>query len=250
MSVNLVRPATADGLFLWVMHRFAEVFEEHAIVKGGMALRLFDCPRSTTDVDYVFVPFTSKNEIVAQLKVVLAEVEGGTVEVKVQSKMIRASLRVDAVAIQIEANVDIECPSVAVPTASFAMGQGQPSRLVRVMSLERALAHKLAAWNERRLLRDLYDVYYLTVRLGAEPDREALLQRLQHVESRLPALKKRKSMTLSGLLVDLGNARDGLEEARVRDELAPVLPKDEVEGLVPRLRAAITKVIEGLSRFA
>src|SRR5690606_32573003 len=107
-----------------------------------------------------------------------------------------------------------------------------------------------AAWNERRLLRDLYDVYYLAVRLGAVPEVDALRQRLQRVESRLPALKQRKSMTLAELLVDLGKARDGLDEASVRDELAPVLPVDEVEALVPRLRAAITKVIEGLSRLA
>jgi hypothetical protein len=63
MTVPLQRPATVDGLFLWVMHRFAEVFEEHAVLKGGIALRLLDCPRSTTDIDYVFVPFRSKTGI-------------------------------------------------------------------------------------------------------------------------------------------------------------------------------------------
>ena len=34
MSARLDRPATRDGLFLWIMHRFAEVFEEHAVIKG------------------------------------------------------------------------------------------------------------------------------------------------------------------------------------------------------------------------
>ena len=47
MTARLDRPATRDGLFLWVMHRFAEVFENHAVLKGGMALRLVDCPRRT-----------------------------------------------------------------------------------------------------------------------------------------------------------------------------------------------------------
>ena len=37
MKPILQRPATAQGLFVWVLHRFAEVFEEHAVVKGGIA---------------------------------------------------------------------------------------------------------------------------------------------------------------------------------------------------------------------
>lgn len=248
MKPLLSRPATADGLFLWVLHRFAEVFEEHAIVKGGIALRLYDCPRSTTDIDYVFVPFESKNDVVDRLRSVLQEIDGAQVDVVVHSEMIRARLLVDDAAIQIEANVDLECPSTAIPTASFAMAQGQPSRVVRVMALDRSLANKLAAWNERRLLRDLYDVYYLAVRLGAAPDMGALEQRLKHVESRLPALKRRKSMSLDELTAALRAALEDLDDAAVRDELAPVLPADEVQGLVPRLRAGITKVIERLER--
>lgn len=248
MKTRLDRPATADGLFVWVLHRFAGVFEEHAIVKGGIALRLHDCPRSTTDIDYVFVPFRSKKEVVAKLARVLAEIEGADVAVEVHSKMIRARFAVDDAAIQIAANVDVECPSVAVPTASFALRQGQPSRLVRVMALDRALAHKLAAWNERRLLRDLYDIYYLAARLGARPDEVALRRRLTKIESRLPALKNRKSMTMPEFTATLRKALDALDDAAVRDQLAPVLPVDEVEGLLPRLRAGVTKVIEGLER--
>ena len=94
MTVPLQRPATADGLFLWVMHRFAEVFEEHAVLKGGIALRLLDCPRSTTDIDYVFVPFRSRAEIVDRVRHVLAELSGATVEVAVHSKMLRARVTV------------------------------------------------------------------------------------------------------------------------------------------------------------
>ena len=48
---------TRDELFVQIMHRFAEAFEDHAIIKGGMALRLLDSPRATTDIDYVFVPY-------------------------------------------------------------------------------------------------------------------------------------------------------------------------------------------------
>ncbi|MEQ1631065.1 MAG: nucleotidyl transferase AbiEii/AbiGii toxin family protein [Planctomycetota bacterium] len=244
MKARLSRPATADGLFVWVLHRFAEVFEEHAIVRGGVALRLLDCPRSTTDVDYVFVPFRSKNEILASIRGVLSEIEGASIEVRVHSKTIRASVRLDAVAIAIEASVGMECPSMAVATAGLAIAEGQPSRLVRVMGIDRALTHKLAAWNERRLLRDLFDVYYLVARLGAKPELDVLRKRLSKFESRLPVLRKRKSMTLSVFAAELQREVDAVEEGRIADELAPVLPADELAGLVPRLRAAVLRVVE------
>ncbi len=244
MTVPLKRPATPDGLFLWVMHRFAEAFEEHAIIKGGLALRLFDCPRSTTDIDYVFAPFRSKNEIRARIERVLAEIEGAGVEVATHSKMLRARVRVDAAAIQIEANVAQACPTTAVPTAGFATAQGQPSRIVRVMALNHALAHKLAAWNERRLLRDLYDCYFLTSRLGETPDLDALDARLARIESRLPRLRSRSKMTRGELAAELRAAAEALTQDALRQELAPILPLDELEGLIPRLRSALVKVAE------
>lgn len=247
MSVPLIRPATVDGLFLWVMHRFAEEFEEHAVVKGGLALRLLDCPRSTTDIDYVFVPYTSKKEILEQFAAVLDEIDGAEVDIKLHSKMIRASLKVDDASIQIEASVETSCPSEAVPTASLALDVGQPSRLVRVMAMDHALAHKLAAWNERRLLRDLYDVYFLVVRQGARPEMATLESRLGRVQSRLPQLKKRRSMTVDDLRRELLEAADQIDDTAIRNELAPVLPPDEVEGLRRRLRSAVVRAAEFLS---
>lgn len=114
------------------------------------------------------------------------------------------------------------------------------------MAVDRALAHKLAAWNERRLLRDLYDVYYLAVRLGAVPELAVLQQRLQQVESRLPALRRRRTMSLAELLAALQAAVAALDEESLRDELAPILPADELAGLILRLRGGVVKVVEGL----
>jgi hypothetical protein len=246
MKPLLPRPATAQGLFVWVLHRFAEAFEEHAVLKGGIALALHDCPRTTTEIDYVFVPFESKKEVVDRLRELLQEIEGAHVKVEVHSKRIRAELRVDDAAIQIEANVDLECPSVALPTAGLARAQGQPSRLVRVMRLDRALAHKIAAWNERRLLRDLYDIYYLVARLDIRPDMNALRARLARIESRRPELRRRKSMTVQELATALETAAQELDEARLANELAPILPVVELEGLIPRLRGGVVKLVEHL----
>lgn len=244
MSTPLTRPATPDGLFLWVLHRFSEVFEEHAVLKGGIALRLFECPRATNDIDYVFVPFRSKTAVVGRLQEVLGEIEGAQVEVATHSKMVRADLRVDGASIQIEVNVDLDCPVMAVPTTAFATAQGQPARLVRVMRLDCALAHKLAAWNERRLLRDLYDAYFLTARLGAAPDLRILDKRLLRIESRLPRMAKRKRMTRAELAAELRQGIADASDRALRDELEPVLPATELVGLLPRIRAAVVRLAE------
>jgi predicted nucleotidyltransferase component of viral defense system len=242
MTTILERPATPDRLFLWIMHRFAEVFEDHAILKGGMALRLLDSPRSTTAIDYVFVPYTSKKEVREQIERVLGELEN--VEVSIHSKMLRAEIRIDEAAIQLEVNVAPQCAAIPMATGGFARTQGQPSRVVRIMSLGCALAHKLAAWNERRLLRDLYDCYFLSSRLGENPDLEVLDTRLGSVSSRLPRLRKVQRMSRADLALELREAAGNLTQESLNEELAGILPAEELAGLAPRVKAAITKIAE------
>lgn len=246
MTAPIRRPATAEGLMLWIMHRFGEVFAQHAILRGGMALRLYDCPRSTTDIDYVFVPFASKNDIATDIRRTLRELANAVVEVRLHSKMLRATVALDDARVQVEASVATVCASEPMGTGSFAASLGQPSQIVRVMSPGLALAHKLAAWNERRLHRDLYDVYFLRTRAGAALDRATLVERLANVESRLPALRKTKSMTRDELAHELRSAADSLDRATVEAELRPLLPEPELAGLVPRLRAAMIGVAEQL----
>ncbi|MEM6675918.1 MAG: nucleotidyl transferase AbiEii/AbiGii toxin family protein [Planctomycetota bacterium] len=248
MTPPIERPATTEGLFLWVMHRFAEIFGHRAILKGGMALRLFDCPRSTTDIDYVFVPHTSKKEIEAEVQSALQELEDATVDVKLHSTMLRAIVALDEASIQVEASVDVECESEPVATASFAAAHGQPSRVVRVMSGSHALAHKLAAWNERRLHRDLYDAYFLRTRLGWTPDRGVLESRLGEVRSRLPALRSTRTMSLDRFAGELRKAAEGLDEDDLLSELAALLPPEETAGLAARLRATLVGLADGLDR--
>ncbi len=244
MTVPLQRPATSDGLFLWVMHRFAEAFEDHAILKGGIALRLFGCSRSTTDIDYVFVPFRSKKDARGLIEEILGEIDGAVVEVATHSKMLRARVRVDSAVIQVEVNVDTECPAIPVPTEAMAIAEGQPSRIVRVMALDVALANKLAAWNERRLLRDLYDCYFLAGRLGEKPDLETLDRRPSRVESRLPRLEKQTRTTREELASELRAALESLTDDAIRDELSPILPEDELVALIPRIRPVIVRIAE------
>jgi predicted nucleotidyltransferase component of viral defense system len=235
---------TQDQLFLWVMHRFSKAFEEHAIMKGGMALRLLDSPRSTTDIDYVFVPFSSKKDVRPRIQAVLEELDGAEVTVRVHSKMIRAELRTEEAAIQVEADVMPACRSTPMSTGAFARAAGHPAQVVRIMDLSVALAHKLAAWNERRLLRDLYDAHFLFSRAGAKPDREVLEERLANVVSRLPQLKKKKRMTRGELNAALRNAVLEISEGSVQAELGPLLPPAELAGLPQRMRVSLSGLVQ------
>ncbi len=238
---------TNDELMAWVMHRFSDVFRERAIIKGGMALRLLDSPRFTNDIDYVFVRYDSKKAVAAKIREVLGELEGARIKMDVHSKMIRADIRFDGAAIQIEANVAVDCPSVPMATGEFARSVGQPSRVVRIMAPDVALAHKIAAWNERRIARDLYDVYFLSARAGAKPDQGVLSSRLARFESRLPKLRKKKSMSFEELVAALSLARDTIDDELVEDELGPLVSVEERAGLALRIKAALAGVIEGLS---
>lgn len=246
MSAPVPRPATTDGLFLWIMHRFAEVFEEHAVIKGGMALRLLDSPRATNDIDYVFVPFESKLDVRADIERVLAELEDAEVAITTHSTMLRADVRVDDVAVQVEVSVATACRSAAMATAGFAESLGQPSHVVRVMSWDVALAHKLAAWCERRLLRDLYDVYFLFARLQERPDLDVLDERLGSLRSRLPRLKGRAALTRAEFAEELREVAGAIDAALIDQELSPLLEPEEVAGLDMRMRAGLTKLAEWL----
>lgn len=243
MTDQPTRPASQDALFLWVMHRFSEVFEDHAVIKGGMALKLLDSPRHTMDIDYVFVPFTSKKDIQSRIEKVLAELEGATVNMELHSRMLRADLRLDDAAIMIEANVSGECDSIPMATGGFANSLGQPSRVVRIMDPSLALAHKIAAWNERRLLRDLYDCYFLVNRAGTSPDLNALDIRLNKIQSRLPRLRDVRCMSREDMAAELQQAAMGLSDAALIQELGGILPPEELAGLVFRIRTSVEKVV-------
>ena len=244
--MKVSRPATVDGLFLWVLHRFAEELGAGAVLKGGIALRLLESPRSTTDIDFVFVPFESKKAVAVLIERILGDLDDAAVEVRIHSKMVRATVALDEAAIQVEVNVAPACPTTTLITGEFARRQGQPSRVVAVMDFDAALSDKLAAWNERRLVRDLYDGYFLVSRLGSKIDEGRLDARLRKVESRIPRLRGRRRMTREEIARELREALEALTDEGVATELAGQLPPEELVGLAARIRSVLFGLVERL----
>jgi len=235
---------TGDYIFLWLMHNISEKFKHHAILKGGMMLRLLDCPRKTIDLDYVFVPFNSKKEITAGLLEIVNNIEGAKITKTLNSKSLRIIIQVKKTTIQIDANVSDSCKSTTITTSSLARKVNEQPHVIRIMSFDVALSHKLAAWNERRLIRDLYDIYYIYKIIGVFPDLEILKSRLTKIESRLPAMKKIKTMSLEKFKTDLSYSIRNLSIKDMKKELIPLLNEAFSIDLELKIKSGIIELIE------
>lgn len=237
-----------EKLMTEIINLFADKFGNHAILKGGMELRLLDCPRFTNDLDYQFVPYVSKNDVKDVILAELRNIPDTTVSLSAYSTCIRFMILRAAERVQVEVNVAIDCKTQVLSTASLARIHQLQPRLIRAMRLDCALAHKLAAWNERELIRDLYDTSFLTTMLDVLPDMDTMRMRLSDVKLR----QGRKTITA---VMSIGTLCDRLEAAaarldsdmvaiELRDYFAPV----ELAGLELKIRVAIHKVVDFLRR--
>jgi predicted nucleotidyltransferase component of viral defense system len=232
-----------EGLMVLIINHLADKFATNAILKGGMELRLLDCPRFTNDLDYVFVPYSSKKTIKDLIYNALKEIPNCDVSYSVNSKCIRYLVIHETIRVQIEINVALECKSQELTTSSLARPKNQPIKIIRVMELSCALAHKLAAWNERGLVRDLFDAYYLAVILQVTPDKDVLLHRLGRIENRHGSGKK-ASMSLSVFIEKLKAESTRLNQKIIENELRDYLTISELPGLDKKIIGGILKIIE------
>lgn len=225
-----------EGLLVRLLHHIGQELPVQGIVKGGLVLRLLDCPRRTNDLDLVLVPYGSKRDAAPKLRRILETFPCDRMDIATHSTAIRARVRQGTVVAQVEASVAEECPSLPMSTSSLAAQHRELPRVVRVMRFEDALAHKLGAWMDRRLMRDLYDIFYWHGVQGVMPDSEVLRTRLASVRSRKgPA----KSWSLDRLRESLLQGVEGLSDDDLRSELQPVLPETELVGLSVRIRGVV-----------
>lgn len=236
-----------ESLMIWLINEIAQKSGNHAILKGGMVLRLLDCPRYTNDLDYVFVPFRSKKEIVPYFEKVLSQLEGAKTEIIFHSTSVRIKIHYKDYRTQIEANVMEDCKSQAIDTEKFSTRNQQfSSRVIRVMSLDWALANKLAAWNERGLVRDIYDIYFIHQILGIMPDLEILKKRLNkiHYSKSKKSLNQSKTMSLPDFLEKLNQAATDLTFQSVEKELADAMTSVSLSGLDYKIKIGIKSLVE------
>ena len=209
-----------------------------------MVLRVLGSPRLTNDLDYVFVPYKSKKDIVDEILTCLRSIEGADLEYSLNSKCLRVILTVDQTTIQIEAKVAMEVETTTTSTRLFSSQFNLPPRIIHVVDTDVALANKLAAWNERRLVRDIYDVWFL-LRMNATPATVTLAKRLQKpIYSRLVKKQDYFPGETCSEFYDFIRAKAAeLSDKQIADELSDYLAPDETAGLALLFRAALARLL-------
>lgn len=236
---------STEALLAWIVDFFADNFGNSAILKGGMSLRLMHSPRYTNDVDYIFVPFDSKKDAKSLVEGALSRVEGLLFESTINSKALRILVEYGGRQAQIEINTEKECPSIPMSSSLLTTPYGRPARIVRVMEPGVSFAHKIAAWNERELMRDLYDVYQYESLFKAVPRMDVLLMRLKKARSYKNVVAAKD---LDGLVDKLRVCAENLTEESF-GELVPLLESSELAGLSFRIRPAILALCDKLKKL-
>ena len=226
-----------------VVDLFAQRFDKKAILRGGMVLRVLGSPRLTNDLDYVFVPYKPKKDIVEEIVACLKTIDGAALDYTLNSKCLRVVLTVDKTTIQVEAKVAMKVDTTTASTRLFSSQFDLPPRIIHVVDTGVALANKIAAWNERRLIRDIYDIWFF-LQMNASPDIATLEKRLRKPEySRL--VKKDDyftGLTCSDFYDFLREEVGKLTDEKIANELSDYLPPQETAGLGLLFRAALVKL--------
>jgi predicted nucleotidyltransferase component of viral defense system len=235
-----------EAFMIYIINLFADKFKNHAVLKGGMELRLLNCPRHTNDIDYTFVPFSSKKEVRALLQKELDGLEGIRAELSLNSKCLVCRLRREGVRIQVEINAARECKSEEMSTMDISKTHQQQGRIIRAMRLDAALAFKLAAWNERRIARDLYDIYFISTLADIRPDRAVLEERLSEVTPPKGVKGGKKSMTVEEFTAELEGQIKSMDVKALKKQLMDYLAPDHLPGLDYKIKVSLGSIVEYL----
>jgi len=233
-----------EALLAWLMVWMSSTFPAQAVLKGGMVLRLLESVRNTNDLDWVFLPFESRKDVAPLVRAELDKVKGLSYIERLDSRSLQYRIEYGGQRGQIEISAKEQCKSIAMSSARFAAQHGLVGGIVRVMEPSVALAHKLAAWNERRLYRDLYDVWFLHRIQKVTPDMPTLLERLTHVVQKR---MKPGAMTLAEFCAELNVAADQVTAQGLREELGGSMPESDLDGMDVQIAVALRILAERLA---
>lgn len=230
-------------LLATVLDLFASEFADKALLRGGMVLKVMGSARYTNDLDYLFVPYKSKKDILSKILSCLKKIEGGSIKYSLNSQCLRIFLSVEETSIQIEVKVALEVKSIVVSTKLFSPQYNLPKRLIHIVDHSVSMANKLAAWNERRLARDLYDIWFF-LQMNITADYETLTKRLE--KSRYSTLIKKEDRFKGNNIpefYDFVRSKLGeLSDTEIEQQLSDYLPPNELAGLIPLIRSGFVKL--------
>ena len=173
----------------------------------------------------------------------LQRIDDAHVTYTLNSKCLRVALSRHDVSVQIEVKTARDLPVSLVSNRDLARQYGLPPRLIPVVDYPVALADKMAAWNERRLVRDVYDIWFY-LRMGVRPDVASLERRLakpaySRLLERTEHFRGTKAESFYSFLREWVQELTGRE---IEAGLGDYLPPDELVGLGMRFRAELAKL--------
>jgi hypothetical protein len=130
---------------------------------------------------------------------------------------------------------------MVLTSAPLARIHHREARAIQVMDFSVALANKLSAWLDRRLMRDWYDIHFF-LNMGVKPDLEVLEKRLKKpVYARnVQAFWGKPPIAIPAFLEFLKGETLKLEDGKVSEALSDILPETERIGLALRIKASVT----------
>lgn len=236
-----------EELLVRLLGELAVQFKNELILKGGMLLRLLNSPRSTQDLDYIWIRTKKRTLFAEDLKIFLESLGDIKVpDVKANSRGIFIEVLHPSSGLKAKIEISVEKSTGKNPkplsTALLARLYSLQPHIITTMDLSEAFAHKIAASLERNLVRDLFDLSQL------EPltsfDQKILQERLSHLAI---ARAKPRKVDMPEAVEMLKNKMESLTEKRMRDELSATLPEDQLAGLELVIRAAISRLIQKMT---
>jgi len=161
------------------------------------------------------------------------------------SKCLRIIITREDILVQVEVNVKQSCETEVLTSAPLARIHNQTSRVVSVLKLSVALANKMSAWLDRRLIRDLYDIHFF-LDMGVKPDMKALKERLRKpVYTRnVKTVPGEPPIGVAQFFEFLKNETITLSDDEISNTLADLLPEEERAGLGMRIKASISSKLQ------
>lgn len=230
-----------QALLAQIIDLFAQRFDRKAVLCGGMVLRIMGSPRLTNDLDYAFIPFKSKNDIVDDILACLKQIPGAELHHSMNSKCLRVVITVGETSVQVEAKTALRMATATTSTRLLSPLFNLPPRTIKILDFPVAMSNKMAAWNERRLMRDLYDIWFFC-RMNIKPDQETLKKRLLKPDYSRSVKKADyfKAESVDDFFNFLRDRCALLRDADIKKELSDYLPASELNGLADMFRAAFT----------
>lgn len=236
-----------EELLVRIIHALSEKFKNHLVLKGGMLLRLLNCPRSTQDVDYVWLSTESKKVLGKEIvKVLRSMPELSITTINLNSRGIFIDVAAtDApemlAKIEIDVKPSLNLPSEGISTVALANQYALTGRIVSTVALPEAFANKIAATLERDVTRDLYDISQF------EPLCQYDLTTLKNRFAKMEINRaKPRAISFVEAAAMMTQKMEGITESALSETLYPLLPENQRQGLGPIIRASVARIAQRL----